>query len=40
MFKTLKKESQAMENELKNLEKEIEAAEKLAEVSNRYLLNF
>ena len=38
MFNKLKKESQAMADELKKLTTEIEAAEKLAEVSNRYNL--
>jgi hypothetical protein len=35
MFNKLKKESQAMADELKKLTTEIEAAEKLTEVSNR-----
>ena len=35
MFKKLKKQAQAMEDEVKKIKAEIEAAENLAEVSDR-----
>jgi len=39
MFKKLKKQAQAMEDEVKKIKAEIEAAEKLAEVSDRHVVS-